>query len=166
VHPVTDPLIIALLGARLRPLRAEPAGTEQAADVIRMVDDVELTSNDLDDPSTGPQASVIAGRFRPRQHQARQALPLRGAELRGPTGRRTCAQPAATLSPVRPLPPTDGASIDAQAFGHDMNRDVTLEQVDRAKSPLLEFSRAPLWAHAAPPTEEYSDLGHYLSRDQ
>jgi len=29
-----------------------------------------------------------------------------------------------------------------------------LEQFDRAKSSSLELSRAPLWAHAAPPTGE------------
>jgi hypothetical protein len=43
-----------------------------------------------------------------------------------------------------------------------MNGDVTPEQLDRAESSLLEFSRAPLWAHAVPPTAEHSRLGHYL----
>jgi len=164
VDPVAHPLIVALLGAGLRPLRAEAARPEQSPDVIRMVDHFELTTHHLDDPATRPQACVIAGRFRPGYHQAGQSLPLGGAEFRWPTGCRTCPQPGAALAAVGPLPPTDGAPIDAEALGHDMNGDVTLEQVDRAKSPLLEFSRTPLWAHAAPPTEEYSSLGHYLHR--
>jgi hypothetical protein len=46
-----------------------------------------------------------------------------------------------------------------------MNRDVTLEEFDRAESSPLELSRAPLWAHAAPPTGEHSLLGHYLGRN-
>jgi hypothetical protein len=36
-----------------------------------------------------------------------------------------------------------------------MNRDVTLEEFDRAESPPLELSRASLWAHVAPPTGEH-----------
>jgi hypothetical protein len=133
--------------------------------VIRMVDDPELTTDDLDQPSTRPQAGVIAGCFRPRHHDAGQSLSLCGAEFRGPTGRRTCAQAGAALASVGPLPTTDGAPIDAQALSHDMDGEVALEQVDRANSPLLELSRAPLWAHAAPPRGEYSELGHYLHRD-
>jgi hypothetical protein len=48
------------------------------------------------------------------------------------------------LASVGPLPSADGASIDAQALGHDVHGEVTLEQLDRAQSPLLEFSWAPL----------------------
>jgi len=33
---------------------------------------------------------------------------------------------------MRALPPSHGAPIDAQALGDDMNREITLEQLDRA----------------------------------
>src|SRR4029450_4622224 len=103
------------------------------------------------------------------------AVARRGAEAGGgggpgvgaPGSRRgteggPSAQAGAPLAWVRPLPSADGAPIDAETLGHDMHGDVTLEQGDRAESSLLEFNRAPLWAHAVPPTGEHSRLGHYL----
>jgi hypothetical protein len=33
---------------------------------------------------------------------------------------------------MRSSPPTHGAPIHTQALSHDMNREITLEQVDRA----------------------------------
>jgi hypothetical protein len=128
-----------------------------------MVDDIEVMLDQGDDSSTGPQARAIAGRFRPRDDQARQSTALPRTELRRAPGGRAGAQAGAALTSVRPLPSADGAPIDAQTLRHDMHGDITLEQVDRAESSLLEFSRAPLWAHAAPPTAEHSRLGHYLS---
>jgi hypothetical protein len=147
----------------LRSLWTEPAGAEQAAHVIGVVDDIEAVTNQVDDSPARPQARAIAGRFRPSDDEARQSLPLGGSELWRSPGGRPGAQASAALASVCPLPSADGALIDAQALGHDLNRDVTVEQRDRAESPLLEFSRAPLWAHAAPPTEEHSRIGHYLN---
>jgi hypothetical protein len=129
-----------------------------------MVDDFELTTDEVDDPSTRPQACAIAGRFRPRHHQAGQSMSLRGAEFRRSTRRRAGAQPGAALSSVRALPSADGTPIDAEAPGHHMHRKVALEQCDGAQASLLELSRAPLWAHAVPPTAEYNVLGLYLRR--
>jgi len=137
-------------------LRTEPTGAEQAPDVVGVIDDREMVTDQVDDSPTRPQARPIAGRFGPRDHQARQSLPLRGGELRRSTGGRPGAQARTAVASVRPLPSADGAPIDAQALGDDMHGDVTLEQVDRAESSLLEFRRAPLWAHVAPPTGEYS----------
>ena len=130
--------------------------------MIGVVDDIEVVMNQVDDSPTRPQARAIAGRFRPRHDQARQPTALDRAELRRSPGGWPGAQASAALASVRPLPSADGAPIDAEALGHDMNGDVTLKQGDRAESSLLEFSRAPLWALAAPPTEEHSRLGHYL----
>jgi hypothetical protein len=155
-------MVVALFRPRLRALRTEPTGAEQAPHVIGVVDDIEVAMNQVDDAPTRPQARAIAGRFRPRDDQARQSPPLGGAELRQSPGGRSGAQARAALASVRPLPSADGAPIGAQALGHDMNGDVTLEQLDRAESPLLEFGWAPLWAHAAPPTGEHSRIGHYL----
>ena len=164
VDPLAHPTIVALLRARLGSLRAEATGAKQAPHVIRMVDDIEVMPDQVDDAPTRPQAGAIAGRFRPGHDQARQSTALRGAELRGSTRGGAGTQPVATVSSVHPLPSTDGAPIDTDAVGHDMNRDVTLEEFDRAESPPLELSRAPLWAHVAPPTGEHSLLGHYLGR--
>jgi hypothetical protein len=125
-----------------------------------MVDDVEVATNQVDESSTRPQAGAIAGRFRPRDDQARQAAALPRTELRRSTGCRAGAQARATLLSVRPLPSPDGAPIDAQALRHHMNGDVTLQQVDRSESSPLELRGAPLWAHVAPPTGEHSALGH------
>jgi hypothetical protein len=134
--------------------------------VIRVVDDIEVLMDQVDDSSTGPQARAIAGRFRPRDDQARQPTALGRAELRRSPGGGPGAQASAALTSVRPLPSADGAPIDAQALGHDMNGDIALQQVDRAEASLLKFSRAPLWAHAVPPTGEHSRLGHYLGSYQ
>ena len=155
-------MVVALFRARLRALRTEPAGAEQAPHVIRVVDDMEVVLNQVDNAPTRPQARAIAGRLRPRNDQACQSLPLRGAELGRSPGGRPGAQAGAALASVRPLPSADGAPIDAQTLGHDMHGNVTPEQVDRAESSLLECSRAPRWAHAAPPTGEHTRLGHYL----
>ena len=127
-----------------------------------MVDDVKLVTDDVDDPSTRPQAGAIASRFRSRDHHLRQAPPLGRGQFRRSSGRGARLQPGAALASVRALPSADRASIDAKPLRHDMNGDITLKPVDRTEASLLEFSRAPLWAQAAPPTEEHSLLGHYL----
>jgi hypothetical protein len=159
-NPLAHPLVIALFGPRLRPLRAEAARAKQAPDVIGMVDDVETLPDQVDDPPARPQARAVTGRFRTRDHQARQSLPLRRSELGGATRRRARAQPSTALAPVGPLPSTDGTAIDAEPLGHGMNGDITLEEFDRAESSPLELSRAPLWAQAAPPTGQHILLGH------
>src|SRR6266571_962164 len=52
--------IIALFGAWLGALRTEPARAEQPSDVIRMVDDLEVVADEVDDPPAGPQASAVS----------------------------------------------------------------------------------------------------------
>ncbi len=163
--PLAPSLVIALLGPRLRPLRAEAARAKQAPHVIGMVDDLEAVTDEIDDPPARPQARRIAGRFRPRYHQAGQLPTLRRGQLGRPAGGRAGAQPGPALAPMRPFPPADRAPIDTEPFGHDMNWGVTLQEFDRAEASSLELSRAPLWAHAAPPTGEHSALGHYLRRN-
>jgi hypothetical protein len=130
--------------------------------MVRVVDDIEVVMNQVDDSPTRPQARAIAGRFRPRDDQARQPTALHRAELRRSPGGRPGPQAGAALASMRPLPSADGAPIDTETLGHDMYGDVPPEQLDRAESSLLEFSRAPLWAHAVPPTGEHNRLGHYL----
>ena len=132
LNPLAHALIVALLGPRLRPLRTEATRTEQAADVIGMVDDLELLTNQIDDPPARPQACAIAGGFRPGHDQARQLPPLRGRQLRRSARCWARAQARPALPPMRALPPSHGAPIDAQALGDDMNREITLEQLDRA----------------------------------
>jgi len=100
--------------------------------MIGMVDDLELLSDDLDDPPARPQARGVAGGFRSRHDEARQLLALRGGQLRWPARRRAGPQASATTPPVRPLPSAHGPPIHAKAVGHDMHGDITLEQIDRA----------------------------------
>src|SRR5437879_1355108 len=59
---------------------------------------------------------------------------------------------------MRALPPPHRAPIDTEALGHNMHGDVTLEQIDCAQPPSLEFGRAPLWAHAHLLQKEYRTL--------
>lgn len=162
LDPLAHATVVALLGARLGALRTEATGAEQAPHVIRMVDDIEVSTDQVDDSSTRPQAAAIAGRFRPGHDQARQSTALHDAELRRSPRGRPGAEAGAALSSVGPLPSPNRAPIDAEAVRHHMNGDITLKQVDRSEASLLEFSRAPLWAHAVPPTGEHSRLGHYL----
>jgi hypothetical protein len=130
-----------------------------------MVDDIEMLTDQVDEPTARPQAGAIAGRFRPGDHQAGQAASLRHREFRWSTGCGPGAQASAAPSPVHLLPPTDRPPVDAQALGHHMNRNIPLQQVDGAEPSPFELSRTPLWAHANPPTEEHSVLGHYLGRN-
>src|SRR3989454_11675464 len=165
-NPFAHSLIIALLGPRLRSLRTEATRPEESPDVIRMVGDVEMVTDEVDDPSTRPQIRAIPGRFRPSDHQARQSLLLLCRQLRRAPRCPARAQARAALASMRPLPSADRTPLDTQALGYDMNGKLALEQFDRAKSSPLELSRAPLWAHAAPPTGEYSRPGHYLGSNQ
>jgi len=130
--------------------------------VIGMVDDVEVVTDEVDKPPACPQARAIAGGFRSCHDEPRQSLPLGGGQLGWSTRGGAGAEADAALSSMRPLPSTDGSPIDAKTLGDDVNREVTLEEFDRAESSSLELSRAPLWAHAVPPTGEHSRLGHYL----
>lgn len=132
--------------------------------MIGMVDDPKVVPDEIHNPPASPQARRIAGRFRPRHDQARQAPALRRAQLGRAAGGGAGAQSSPAVPAMRPLPPTDRASIDPKALGHDMNGEVTLQEFDRAKTSSLQLCRAPLWAHAAPPTGEHSVLGHYLHR--
>jgi hypothetical protein len=133
--------------------------------MVRVVDDVEVGTDEVNDPAARPQAGAVAGRFRSGHHEARQSLPLGGGQLGRSTGGRPGTEPDAALSSVRPLPSTDRPPIDAEAVSHHMNGDVTLKELDRVESSPLELSRAPLWAHVAPPTGEHSRIGHYLGRN-
>ncbi len=153
--------IIALFGAWLGALRTEPARAEQPSDVIRMVDDLEVVADEVDDPPAGPQARAVSGRFWARHDQARQLTLLRCRQLRRSARRRPRTKAGAALPPMRPLPPADGAPIHTQALGYDMNRQITLKQFDRADSSSLQLRRAPLWAHAHLPQRS---IGHYLCR--
>ena len=54
LDPLAHAAIVALFGAGLRPLRTEPAGAQQPPDMIGMVDDLELLSDDIDDPPARP----------------------------------------------------------------------------------------------------------------
>jgi hypothetical protein len=132
LDPLAHAAIVALFGAGLRPLRTEPAGAQQPPDMIGMVDDLELLSDDIDDPPARPQARGVAGGFRSRHDEARQLLALRGGQLRWSARRRACPQASATAPPVRPLPSAHGPPIHAKAVGHNMHGDITLEQIDRA----------------------------------
>ena len=165
LDPLADPPIVALLGPRLGSLGTEAGRPEQTPHVIRMVDDIEMLTDQVDDPTARPQAGAIAGRLRPGDHQASQSASLRHREFRWSTGCRPGAQASAALSPVRLLPPTDRPPVDAHALGHHMNRNIPLQQVDGTEPSPFELSRTPLWAHANPPAGEHSGLGHYLGRN-
>ncbi len=161
LDPLAHAAIVALFGAGLGTLRTEPAGSQQPPDMIGMVDDLELLSDDIDDPPARPQARGVAGGFRSRHDEARQMLSLRGGQLWWSPRRRACPQTSATAPAVRTLPSAHGTPIHAEAFGHDMHGDITLEQIDRAEPPSLELRWAPLWAHAHLPQ---GSIGHYLYR--
>jgi hypothetical protein len=132
LDPLADAAIVALFGAGLRPLRTEPTGPQQPPDVIGMVDDLELLPDNIDDSPARPQARRVAGGFRPCHHQARQLLSLRRGQFRRSARRRACSKPGATTSSVRSLPSAHGAPIHAEALGHDMHGNITLEEIDRA----------------------------------
>jgi hypothetical protein len=132
LEPLAHTTIIALLGARLRTLRTEATRPQQTPDVIRMVDHLELAADDIDDPPARPPARGVARRCWPRHDQARQLPALGRRQLRRSPRRRARAQPGTAVPAVRSLPSPHRAPIHPQAFGHDMNGDVTLEQVDRA----------------------------------
>jgi hypothetical protein len=137
-------------------LRTEATGAEQTADVIWMVDDVEVLANQVDDAPAGPQAGAVSGSLGAGDNQPRQALPLRRRELRRATGCGTRAQAGAPVPPVRLLPSAHRSPIDADTIGDDMHGEVTLEQLESMQPSTLELRRASLWAHAAPPTGQYS----------
>src|SRR5262249_51570023 len=59
LDPLPDATIVALFGPRLGPLRTEATSAEQASDVIRMVDDIEVMANQINDASAGPEARGV-----------------------------------------------------------------------------------------------------------
>src|SRR4029450_3009281 len=110
LDPLTHATVVALFRARLRALRTESAGAEQASHMVRVVDDIEVVVNQVDDSPTRPQARAIAARFRPRDDQARQPTALHRTELRRSPGRRPCPQAGAALPSMRPLPSAGGSA--------------------------------------------------------
>src|SRR4030095_16752409 len=71
LDPLAHATVVALFRARLRALRTESAGAEQATHMVRVVDDREVVMNQVDDSPTRPQARAIACRFRSGDDQAR-----------------------------------------------------------------------------------------------
>src|SRR5215471_1763058 len=63
LDPLPHATVVALLRARLWALRTEPTGAEQAPDVVGVIDDREMVTDQVDDSPTRPQARPIAGRF-------------------------------------------------------------------------------------------------------
>src|SRR5262249_14864506 len=98
LEPLAYPTVVALFRAWLGSLRPEATGAEQSPDVIRMVADVEMLPNQVDDASTRPQAGAIAGRFRSCDDQAHEAPALPRIEFRRPPGCWAGAQARAALS--------------------------------------------------------------------
>ena len=103
LDPLAHAPIIALFGAWLGTLRTEPARAEQPSDMIRMVDDLEVVADEVDDPPAGPQACPVAGRFGSRHDQARQLTLLRGRQLRRSARRRPRTKTSAALPGTGPF---------------------------------------------------------------
>src|SRR5215813_2008459 len=156
LDPLPDATIVALFGPRLGPLRTEATSAEQASDVIRMVDDIEVMANQINDASAGPEARGVAGSFRAGDDEARQSTALGGAELRRPTRGRLGAEASAALASVGSLPSPDRPPIDTEAISHHMNGNLTLQQFDGTEASSLQLSRASLWAHGIPPAGQHS----------
>src|SRR2546425_8987290 len=83
LDPLPHAAIVALLRARLGPLRTEATRPQQPADVIRMGDDLELVPDEVDDPPAGPQARAVAGLFPPRPAPSPQLTALNRPHLLG-----------------------------------------------------------------------------------
>src|SRR2546427_4531468 len=109
LDPLAYATIVALLRARLGPLRTEATRPQQSPDVIRMVDHLELVTDDVHDPPARPKARGVARRFRPRHDQAHQLPSLGRRQLRRSARRRACSKAGAALPPVGSLPSADGA---------------------------------------------------------
>jgi hypothetical protein len=125
--------------------------------VIGMVCYPEPGANELDDPSTGPEPGRIARGLRAPQDPLHQGLPLAGGQFGWPTGGGPSRDPRLPATPIRPLPASNGAAIDAQPVRDHMHGHVPLKEFNGAASPLFQVSRAPGWAHVLPPTGK---IGH------
>src|SRR5881396_2105249 len=139
-------LVIVLVSLATR-CRLKP---QEPSHVVGMVDDVKASANEVDDLPARPQARVVARRFRARHDQTHQAALPGGGQLRGPTRRRPPSESLAAVPTICPLPASHRSPIHAEPLGDDVNRDVTLQQLDGADPLPLKFGRAPLWAHAHP----------------
>src|SRR3989442_1974869 len=104
LDPRAHAAIVALFGAWLGPLRTETTRPEQPSNVIRMVGDLEVVADEVDDPPAGPQALPVTGRFRAPHAQTRQLTLLRGRQLRRAARRRPRPKTGAAFPPLPPLP--------------------------------------------------------------
>src|SRR2546428_13174833 len=78
LDPLAHAAIVALFGAWLGPLRTEATRPEQPADGIRMVGDLAVVADEVDDPPAGPQALSVGRRLRAPPDPTRPLTPLRG----------------------------------------------------------------------------------------
>src|SRR2546425_11597354 len=125
LDPRAHAAIVALFGAWLGPLRTETTRPEQPSNVIRMVGDLEVVADEVDDPPAGPQACPVAGRFGSRPDQARQLTPLRGRQLRRAAPRPPRTKNRAGLPPMRPPPAAHRGPIPPPAVRYDTDRGPT-----------------------------------------
>src|SRR2546429_7414447 len=75
MDPLAHAAIVALLRARLGALRTEAARPQQSSDVIRMVSDLEVVADDVDDPPARPEARGVARGLPGRPAPARPPPP-------------------------------------------------------------------------------------------
>jgi hypothetical protein len=131
---------------------------QQPPDMIGMVDDLELLSDDIDDPPTRPPARGVAGGFRSRHDEARQLLSLCGGQLRRSARRRACPQARAIAPPGAPA--SIGArNVDPRRGGRPRHARGHHAGADRSR--VTAGARAPPGSPVGactPPTGEYRTL--------
>lgn len=150
MNPESNALVVPFLGLCLRALRGEATGTQETADMVRVVEDPKTVPDQLDDSSASPQSGRKSAGFRPLENPSHQTAKLPGAQLRGPTGGGPGPQAGASLQAIGPLPPPDRSSIHPQTLRHHMRLDALPEKPQGAATAAFQFCRAAVWSHPTP----------------
>jgi hypothetical protein len=150
LNPRAYVAILPLFGLWLRPLRIEPTRAQEAANVIRVVGDLEALADDFDDPSARPQARAVTGRLWPRHYHAYQRPSLRHRQLRRSPRHRAGAETGLAAHPVGPFPAPHRPAIHSAPIGDHVHANIALQRWRAiAVAPARPGSPVGAWA---PPT--------------
>src|ERR1039458_5134043 len=120
--PPFDLVFIPLLRTPFRFLRSPAQAVHQAADMVRVIADFELTLDHLGNAGRGPQIGSVTLRHRPLQQQADQTLSLGSSQLQGAPRREPYLQRSdSSLSP-RIAPAHHRTRIASDAPSHFVER--------------------------------------------
>jgi hypothetical protein len=163
--PVLDGRLITLERAALGLLIAPAQVMQQTPDVIAVIVNTEVLTNQVGDARAGPQLGGVAVRHGAAHQELPEPLALPARELGGAARRSAHLEDALTLAPPSLSPAHHGARMTVHAARHFVKREPLVQKPQCLATPVREDLCGTLGSHPFPPGAR-RELLHYLCINQ